>query len=125
MSALFSGKAILIAVGISLLLTGATYFVTVGQLDNLLPVGSAPWNMQYTIFVTDTSSPSQVVTMSGWPFTYILGNSAVIIFSSVAFIIDIIVFLVIAFLVLWMLLRNDSVYDYVAKKTTKPPVTKQ
>lgn len=113
MSSLFSGKAIIIAIGISLLITGLTYFV---QLDNPISAEFFPWKMQYNIIYSAEQSTSLPAAFYGWPFAYMLGNSAVISFSTFAFILDMLLYLVLSFLVLWLLLRNDRVYDYVTAK---------
>ena len=113
MSGIFAKKAILIAVCISLLITGLTYFV---QLDTPTVGGFIPLTMQYNVLSSAAQSTSTPATLFGWPFAYVLGNSAVTIVSLFAFFLDWIIFLVLSFLVLWLLLRSDKVSDYVGSQ---------
>ena len=113
MNALFSKKPICIAIGISFLITLATYLV---QLSTVTFGGFIPLTMQYTVISSTASSTSTPAMLYGWPFAWILANVNVMIFSLLAFIIDWIIFIVLSFLVLWLLLRNDSVGEYMKPK---------
>jgi hypothetical protein len=121
MSALLTKKVIIIAVLVSLLLTALTYFV---QLETVTFSGFIPLTMQYNVITAAASSTSTPAILFGFPFAWMLGNSAVTIVSLFAFFLDWIVFLVLSFLVLWLLLRSDKVSSYVQPKQPTTNVKK-
>jgi hypothetical protein len=106
MKVIFSPKAIVTALVVSLLLTALTYFVA---LETAITGAFIPLTIQYTVLSATATSGSTAAMLHGWPFAWLLTNDAVSIVSIFAFILDWILFLVLSFMVLWILFRTDTV----------------
>ena len=110
MKVIFSPKAILAALIASLTLTLLSYLVS---LNTVVTSAFVPITMQYTVISAAGTSGSTAAALHGWPFAWFLGNEAVAVFSFFAFALDWIIFLVLSFIVLWIIFRNDTVDEHV------------